>query len=49
MDIKVKNQRLDESKLLAKRKQWLAEWPTGKDVDYEDAVAYQKGLPDSKI
>jgi methylaspartate mutase epsilon subunit len=49
MQIKVKNQRLDESKLLAKRKQWLAEWPTGKDVDFEEAVAYQKSLPDSKI
>jgi methylaspartate mutase epsilon subunit len=49
MEIKVKNQRLDEDKLSAKRKEWLSEWPTGKEVDFEDAVAYQKSLPDSKI
>jgi methylaspartate mutase epsilon subunit len=49
MEIKVRNQRLDEDKLLKQRQAWLAEWPTGKEVDFEDAVAYQKSLPDSKV
>jgi methylaspartate mutase epsilon subunit len=49
MDIKVRNKHLDEGKLLKFRKESLAEWPTGKEVDFEDAVAYQKSLPDSKI
>jgi methylaspartate mutase epsilon subunit len=49
MEIKVKNKRLDEGLLLQQRKEWLAEWPTGKEVDFDDAVAYQKSLPDSKI
>ena len=33
---------------MEKRKEVLAIWPTGKDVDLEEAVAYQKALPDSK-
>ena len=49
MDIKVKNKRIPEDQLLKKRKEWLAEWPTGKEVDFDDAVAYQKSLPDSKV
>jgi methylaspartate mutase epsilon subunit len=49
MEIKVKNKRLDEDKLQKQRKEWLAEWPTGKEVDFDDAIAYQKSLPDSKI
>jgi methylaspartate mutase epsilon subunit len=49
MEIKVRNKRLDEAILNKHRKEWLAEWPTGKEVDFEDAVSYQKSLPDSKI
>lgn len=41
--------RIDEELLLKKRRQELDKWPTGKEVDFEDAVAYQKSLPDSKI
>ena len=46
--IKVKQQRIDEDVFMEKRKEVLAIWPTGKDVDLEEAVAYQKALPDSK-
>jgi methylaspartate mutase epsilon subunit len=49
MEIRINNKRLDEEKLLRKRKEWLAEWPTGKEVDFDEAIAYQKSLPDSKI
>ncbi len=46
--IKVKQQRIDEDVFMEKRKEVLAVWPTGKEVDLEEAVAYQKALPDSK-
>ena len=46
--IKVKQQRIDEDVFMEKRKEVLAIWPTGKDVDLEEAVAYQKALPDSR-
>ncbi len=49
MEIKVKNRRLDEDLLMRKRKEWLVEWPTGREVDFDEAIAYQKSLPDSKI
>jgi methylaspartate mutase epsilon subunit len=46
--IKVKQKRIDEDRLLEMRKAVLAEWPTGKEVDLEEAVEYQRNLPDSK-
>lgn len=46
--IKVKQQRIDEDAFMERRKEVLAVWPTGKEVDLEEAVAYQKALPDSK-
>jgi methylaspartate mutase epsilon subunit len=41
--------KIDEELMLKKRRQELDKWPTGKEVDFEEAVAYQKSLPDSKI
>ena len=49
MEIRVENRRIDEEKMMRKRKEWLADWPTGKEVDFDDAIAYQKSLPDSKV
>jgi methylaspartate mutase epsilon subunit len=46
--IKVKQKRIDEDAFMGMRKEVLALWPTGKDVDLEEAVEYQKALPDSK-
>ncbi|NLB09666.1 MAG: methylaspartate mutase subunit E [Clostridiaceae bacterium] len=31
------------------QKEILTQWPTGRDVDFEEAVAYQKSLPDNKV
>ena len=39
---------MDEDVFMEKHKEVLAIWPTGKEVDLEEAVAYQKALPDSK-
>jgi len=46
--IKARQQRIDEDVFMEKHKEVLAIWPTGKEVDLEEAVAYQKALPDSK-
>jgi methylaspartate mutase epsilon subunit len=46
--IKVRQKRIDEEVFLGMREEVLAVWPTGKEVDLDEAVAYQKALPDSK-
>ncbi|MCL4181901.1 MAG: hypothetical protein KJ011_00445 [Burkholderiaceae bacterium] len=48
MDIKVRNTRIPEDAFLKMREQVLSLWPTGREVDLEEAIAYQKKLPDSK-
>ena len=47
--LRVENKPVDDELLLKRRREALDVWPTGKEVDFEDAVAYQKSLPDSKI
>src|SRR4030042_2748796 len=47
--LRVSNQRVDDEVLMRKRREELDKWPTGKEVDFEEAVAFQKSLPDSKI
>lgn len=48
MEIRVRNRKMDEDIFLRKREEVLSEWPTGKEVDLEEAIAYQKKLPDYK-
>lgn len=48
MDVKVKNERLDEAEFLQMRGKVLSLWHTGREVDLDEAVDYQKKLPDSK-
>ena len=47
--LRVSNKRVDDDLLMKKRRAELDKWPTGKEVDFDEAVAYQKSLPDSKI
>jgi methylaspartate mutase epsilon subunit len=47
--LRVSNSRLDDDLLMRRRREELNKWPTGKEVDFEEAVAFQKSLPDSKI
>ena len=47
-EIKVRNKKLDEKEFLKGRREVLAMWPTGKEVDLEEAVEYHKQLPDHK-
>jgi len=46
---RVVNKRIDDDLLMKKRREELDKWPTGKEVDFEEAAAYQKSLPDSKV
>jgi len=48
METKLRNKRLDEREFLKMRAPFLAQWPTGREVDLDEAVEYQKRLPDSK-
>ncbi len=47
--LRVQNKRIDDDLLMKKRREALDVWPTGKEVDFDEAVAYQKSLPDSKV
>ena len=47
--LRISNKRIDDDLLMKKRREELDKWPTGKEVDFDEAVAYQKSLPDSKI
>jgi methylaspartate mutase epsilon subunit len=46
---RISNKRIDDELLMQRRRAELDKWPTGREVDFEEAVAYQKSLPDSKI
>ncbi len=46
--IKVKQERIDDQTFAKMRQEQLAQWPTGKEVDIDEAVEYHKSLPDSK-
>ncbi|MDR3277483.1 MAG: methylaspartate mutase subunit E, partial [Oscillospiraceae bacterium] len=48
--IKVRQKRIDEDTFLQKlRPEVLSPWPeTGRECDLDEAIAYQKSLPDSK-
>jgi methylaspartate mutase epsilon subunit len=48
MKLEVKQRRIDEGQFLEMRKEVLSLWPTGKEVDLEEGVAYQRNLPESK-
>jgi methylaspartate mutase epsilon subunit len=47
--LRVSNKKIDDDMLMKMRRAELDKWPTGKEVDFDEAVAYQKSLPDSKI
>ncbi|MBN1568544.1 MAG: hypothetical protein JXA73_11915 [Acidobacteria bacterium] len=48
METMIRNKRLDESEFLKMRGPFLAQWKTGSEVDLDEAVEYQRKLPDSK-
>jgi len=48
MKVELRNKRIEEDLFMKKRKEVLFIWPTGKEVDLEEAVDYQKALPEAK-
>lgn len=46
--IDIRNRRIDEAEFLKMRDGVLGLWATGKEVDLDEAIAYQKSLPASK-
>lgn len=46
--MEVKNKKLTEDEFFKERKEVLARWPTGKDVDLDEAIEYHKNMPPNK-
>lgn len=46
--MEIKNKKLSDDVFFAERKEVLGHWHTGKDVDFDEAVAYQKSIPNEK-
>jgi len=45
----IQNKRIPDSEFHALRKEVLLQWPTGRDVDLDEAVAYHKAMDESRI
>lgn len=46
--ISVKNKKISEEDFFKERKEVLAQWPTGKEIDLEEAIEYHKSMPPNK-
>ena len=44
----IRNKKLTEDEFFKERQEVLAQWPTGKDVDLDEAIAFHKSLPPHK-
>ncbi len=44
----IQNKRIGEGEFMAMRQEVLTQWPTGKDVNLEEAVAYHKAMPTNR-
>ena len=44
----IQNKRIPEGEFMAMRQEVLTQWPTGKEVKLEEAVAYHKAMPASR-
>ena len=44
----IQNKKISEAEFEQLRKEVLTQWPTGKDVNLEEAVAYHKSMPENK-
>lgn len=48
MNTELKNVKIPESQFMAERKEVLEQWPTGKNIDFQESVDYQKSIPEEK-
>ncbi len=42
------NKRIPEGEFMKERQEVLTQWPTGKDVNLEEAIAYHKAMPENR-
>lgn len=47
--IDIKNKKWTDDEFYKVRKEVLATWPTGSEVDLDEAIAYHKSLPEHKV
>ena len=45
----IQNKRISDEEFARLRQEVLAQWPTGKEVDMEEAVAYHKSMPVERV
>lgn len=45
----IQNKRIPDDEFARLRQEVLTQWPTGKDVDLQEAVDYHKSMPESRI
>ena len=48
MERELKNQRIPEDVFMKERAEVLQQWPTGKEVDFQEAVDYQLSIDKDK-
>ena len=46
--MEIQNKKLSDDIFFKERAEVLTQWPTGKDVDLEEAIAYHKAMPESR-
>ena len=46
--VDVKNRKLDDEEFWRERERLLGLWPTGRDVDLDEAIEYHRQMPDTK-
>jgi methylaspartate mutase epsilon subunit len=44
----IANRKMGEDEFLEQRKEVLAQWPTGKNIDLQEAIEYHRGMPPDK-
>ena len=44
----IQNKKIPEGEFQKQRAEVLTQWPTGKDVNLEEAVAYHKAMPECR-
>ena len=45
----IQNKRISDGEFAHLRQEVLTQWPTGRDVNLEEAVAYHKAMPENRI
>lgn len=47
--MEIKNKKLDKDVFMRLREEILSQWPTGRDVDFEEAVEYHRNISPDKV